>query len=216
MRSFWTEPFLWIHLAGLAAVPLTLELVWLGLAFGNPLLPIGLELLIVAAIGIVPVLGMQLTRPFDIFSLLFLALKPECLSNEQQRLLSLFKRRTSKFWAIAAAALMAWVLWQIYQVAPMAAGVVPLASGWRLAGLLGAGLAFLFSNLFLQVPLSVVQVLFTSEAEWATTKPYPLEKTPKDFTIPGLRVNRILPVTIQPESDNVITAASSESSSEPM
>ncbi|MBE9124798.1 low-complexity tail membrane protein [Coleofasciculus sp. LEGE 07092] len=216
MRSFWTEPFLWIHLAGLAAVPLTLELLWLGLAFGEPLLPMGLELLIVATIGIVPVLGMQLTRPFDIFSLLFLALKPERLSEEQQRLLSLFKRKTSKFWAIAAAAFMAWVLWQIYQVAPMAAGVVPLAPRWRVVGLLGAGLAFLSSNLFLQVPLSVVQVLFTSEAEWATTKPYPLEKTPKDFTVPGLRVNRILPVTVQQETANVITSPSSESSSQPL
>jgi len=193
-RSFWSEPFLWIHLAGLAAVPLTLEVVWLGLAVGDPLLPVWLEFLLVAAIGTVPVLGMQLTRPFDIFSLLILAIKAEQLSEEQRRLLGLFKTKPNKLLTIAGAILMLWVLWQIYRVAPIAAPIVALESGWRIAGLLGAGLAFLASNLFLQVPLSVAQVLFTSEAEFAATEPYPVEKIPQDFTVPGLRVNRILPL----------------------
>jgi hypothetical protein len=95
MRSFWTEPFLWIHLAGIAALPLALELVWLGLAVGDPILPVWLELLLVAAVGIVPVLWMQLTRPFDIFSILVLAMKPEQLTQEQRRLLSLFKTKNN-------------------------------------------------------------------------------------------------------------------------
>jgi len=51
MRSFWTEPFLWIHLAGIAALPLALELVWLGLAVGDPILPVWLELVLVIATG---------------------------------------------------------------------------------------------------------------------------------------------------------------------
>ncbi|MDP8965167.1 MAG: low-complexity tail membrane protein [Cyanobacteriota bacterium] len=196
MRSFWTEPFLWIHLAGLAAVPLALEFVWLGLAVGDPILPVWLEFLLVAAIGIGPVLWMQLTRPFDIFSILVLAMKPEQLTQEQRRLLSLFRTKTNPVVTIGAAVFMLWVLWQIYRVAPVAAAVAPLASKWRIAGLLGAGLAFLASNLFLQVPLSVVQVLLTSESEFGATEPYPLEKTPQDFTIPGVRVNRILPPMI--------------------
>ena len=196
MRSFWTEPFLWIHLAGLAAVPLALEFVWLGLAVGDPILPVWLEFLLVAAIGIGPVLWMQLTRPFDIFSILVLAMKPEQLTQEQRRLLSLFRTKTNPVGSISAAVFMLWVLWQIYRVAPLAAAVAPLAPRWRIAGLLGAGLAFLASNLFLQVPLSVVQVLLTSESEFGTTEPYPLEKTPQDFTIPGVRVNRILPPMI--------------------
>ncbi|HAX89214.1 MAG TPA: low-complexity tail membrane protein, partial [Cyanobacteria bacterium UBA11370] len=87
-----------------------------------------------------------------------------------------------------------WLLWQIYQLAPIAAGIVPLGLGWRIGGLVGAGLAFLASNLFLQVPLSVVQVLLTREEQWAATVPYPVEKTTEDFTIPGLRVNQILPL----------------------
>ncbi len=194
MRSFWTEPFLWIHLAGLAALPLTLEFVWVGLAVADPILPVWLELLVVAAVGIGPVLWMQLTRPFDIFSLLFLAMKPEQLTQEQRRLLSLFKTKTNPVVTIAAGVFMLWVLWQIYRVAPVAAAVLPFGSAWRLAGLLGAGLAFLASNLFLQVPLSVVQVLLTRESEWAATVPYSVEKVPQAFTLPGVRVNKILPM----------------------
>lgn len=191
MRSFWTEPFLWIHLAGLAALPLTLELVWLGLAVGDPILPVWLEFVLVAAIAIVPVLWMQLTRPFDIFSLLFLAMKPEQLTQEQRRLLSLFKTKTNPLLTVVAAVVMLWVLWQIYRVAPVAAAIAPLAPRWHFIGLLWAGLAFLASNLFLQVPLSVVQVLLTSESEFAATVPYSVEKIPQNFTIPGVRVNKI-------------------------
>lgn len=194
MRSFWNEPFLWIHLAGLAALPLTLELVWLGLAVGDPVLPVWLELLVVAVIGIVPVLWMQLTHPFDIFSILVIAVKPEQLSSQQQRILSLFRAKTNKLVTIGAVVLMLWLLWQIYRVAPLAADITPLPAEWRIAGLLWAGVAFLLSNLFLQVPLSVAQVLLTSESEWAATQPYPTEKIAEDFTIPGVRVKHILPL----------------------
>lgn len=193
MRSFWTEPFLWIHLAGLAALPITLELVWLGLAVGNPILPVWLELLLVTTIGIVPVLWMQLTRPFDIFSLLVVALQPEQLTQEQQKLLSLFKTKTNKLLTIIGTVLMLWILWQIYRVAPLAVGVASLIRGGHIVGLLIAGLAFLASNLFLQVPLSVAQVMFTSESEWQATPAYPLEKIQQDFTVPGIKVNQILP-----------------------
>jgi len=211
MRSFWTEPFLWIHLAGIAALPLALELVWLGLAVGDPILPVWLELLLLAAVGIVPVLWMQLTRPFDIFSILILAMKPEQLTQEQRRLLSLFKTKTNSVVTIAAAVFMLWVLWQIYRVAPVAATVAPFAPRWRIVGLLWAGLAFLVSNLFLQVPLSVAQVLLTSESEFAATEPYPVEKTPQDFTIPGVRVNQILPLAVT-ESTASATSSSQLSS----
>lgn len=192
MRSFWTEPFLWIHLAGLAAFPLTLELVWLGLAVGDPILPVWLEFLFVASIGLGPILWMQLTRPFDIFSILIFALKPEQLTQEQRRLLSLFKTKTNRVITIVAAVCLLWVLWQIYRVAPMAAAVAPLEPRWHFLGLIGAGLAFLGSHLFLQVPLGVVQVLLTSESEFSAATPYPVEKIPQDFTVPGIRVNKIL------------------------
>lgn len=196
MRSFWTEPFLWIHLAGIAALPLTLELVWLGLAVGDPILPVWLELLLVVVIGLVPVLWMQLTRPFDIFSILVLGIKPEKLTTRQRQLLSLFKTKTNQALAIAAAFFMIWVLWSIYRDAPVVAAIAPFDSGWRLLGLLWAGAAFLLSNLFLQVPLSVAQVLLVSESEFAATEPYPIEQVLQDFTLPGVRVNRILPMSL--------------------
>jgi len=192
MRSFWTEPFLWIHLVGLADLLLTLELVWLGLAAGNPILPVWLELLLVAIIGIAPVLWMQLTHPFYIFSLLIVALQPEQLTQEQQKLLSLFKTKTNKVLTIVGTVLMLWILWQIYRVAPLAVAVAALIPGGHIVGLLVAGLAFLASNLFLQVPLSVIQVLLTRESEWQTTPAYPVEKIQQDFTIPGIKVNQIL------------------------
>src|ERR671932_376548 len=131
MRSFWTEPFLWIHLAGIAALPLTLELVWVGLAVADPILPVWLELLLVAAVGIGPVLWMQLTRPFDIFSVLFLAMKPEQLTEEQRRLLRLFKTKTNRVLTVVAAVFMLWVLWQIYRMAPVAAAIASVAPRWH-------------------------------------------------------------------------------------
>jgi hypothetical protein len=138
MRSFWTEPFLWIHLAGIAALPLALELVWLGLAVGDPILPVWLELLLLAAVGILPVLWMQLTRPFDIFSLLVLAMKPEQLTQQQRRILSLFKTKANPLLTIAGAVFMLWVLWQIYRVAPVAAAnrspCTRMAVSWTVGG----------------------------------------------------------------------------------
>jgi len=212
MRSFWTEPFLWIHLAGLAALPLALELVWLGLAVGDPILPVWVELLLVAGVGIGPVLWMQLTRPFDIFSILVLAMKPEQLNVQQRRLLSLFKTKTNPVLTITAAVFMLWVVWQIYQAAPVAAMVAPFAPQWRVAGLLWAGLAFFVSNLFLQIPLSVAQVLLTSSSEFAATEPYPVEKVPQDFTLPGIKVNQILPLALTQSAAS--TTSSPELSSE--
>lgn len=211
MRSFWTEPFLWIHLAGLAALPLTLELIWLGLAIGTPLLPVWLEFLLVAVVGIAPVLWMQLTQPFDIFSILIVAMKPEQLTQEQRKILSLFRRKTSPVLAIAGAVLMVVILWQIYRVAPVAAPVAPLPPQWHMIGLLGASVAFLASHLFLQVPLSVAQVLLTSESDFAASEPYPIEKVSKDFTIPGVRVNKILPLSA-PEAVNLTPSSSPLSS----
>lgn len=196
MRSFWTEPFLWIHLAGLAALPITLELVWLGLAVGDPVLPVWLEFFFVGVMGIGPVLWMQLTRPFDIFSILVVALNPAQLTEQQRCLLQLFKTKTNRGFTIAGGIFMLWLLWQIYRVAPIAAAVSPLGSGWRLVGLLGAAFAFFASNLFLQVPLAVAQVLLARDSEFATTEPYPVEDVHKDFTMPGIKVNQILPIKI--------------------
>jgi hypothetical protein len=193
MRSFWSEPFLWIHLSGLATLPIWLEICWLGLAVGDPVLPVWLEFALVAAIGVLPVLWMQLNRPFLIFAILGVAQKPEQLDEQQRKILSLIHSPWNRLLAVIAAVFWVGVLWQLYRIAPVAANVVPLPPGLRLLGLLIAGLAFLASNLFLQVPVSVARVFVTSETEFAATKPYALERIRQDFTIVGLQVNQILP-----------------------
>ncbi|NES80896.1 MAG: low-complexity tail membrane protein [Moorea sp. SIO2B7] len=197
MRSFWSEPFLWIHLAGLAMFPLLIELVWLALAVGDPLPVFWLEFLFVALVGIVPVFWMQWNRPFDIFSILIVALKPEQMTLGQRQILSLFKTKKQRLLTAIAGVLMLVVLWQLYRLAPVVELVVsPFFPQWRFLGLLMATVAFLVSNLFLQVPLSVLGILFTSEQQFAATEPCELEKIPQEFTIFGFQVGKILPFLI--------------------
>lgn len=196
MRSFWSEPYLWVHLAGIAAVPLFLELCFLGLAVGDPLLPVWVEVLLVGLVGIAPTVWMQWQRPFCIFSLLAVALKPEVLTEEQRRLLRLFRSDESRFLTLGASALMLLVLWQLYRFAPIASHVAPFPPQARVAGLALAAIAFLGANLFLQVPVSVVRVLWASDAQVAALAPYPAEQVGRDFLLPGLRVKRILPILV--------------------
>ncbi len=193
MRSFWSEPFLWIHLAGLAALPLCLAFCLLGLAVGDPIAPVGLEFAAVAAVGIAPVLWMQLTRPFYIFSVVALSLRSEQLTIPQRQILNLFKTKSVKVPAILSALFLLWVLGRLYDLAPIASAVAPFQPEWRVAGLLLAGVAFLGANLFLQIPVSVLRVLVASEAEFAATEPATVESIRRDFTIPGWQLNQILP-----------------------
>ena len=185
-----SEPFLWIHLAGVALFPGLLFITWVGLAIGNGF-PY-LELPLLAAIAVMPILLMQLTRPFDIFSVLIFSLKPECLSESQKKILSLFKTFKQKLLSITAAVIMMLMLWLLYRLSPLAIGLVDFLPQWRILGLAIATLAFLGSNLFLQVPLSVLQVLLIKEANFIKVEAYPLEKIARSFTIPGIKVNKIL------------------------
>lgn len=192
MRSFWSDPYLWIHLAGLAALPLWLELCFLGLAVGDPFFPVWLELAFVAIAGIVPILWMQWQRPFYIFSLLAIALKPEKLTLSQRQLLTRFKSTQNRLLAVAVAILLAIALRQLYIFAPIVAAV-PFSIESRGLGLLIAAIAFLGCNLFLQVPISVASVMLTSDSVFASTAPYPLEQIPQHFTSLGLPVSQLLP-----------------------
>ncbi|MBW4560225.1 MAG: low-complexity tail membrane protein [Mojavia pulchra JT2-VF2] len=193
MSSFRSEPILWIHVAGLATLPVFLFLCLLFLSVGKPLLPVWMELLLVATIGVVPLLWMQLHRPFYIFAILGVALKPENLTEQQRKILCLIYKNLSRVPAVLAAVLLLGVLWQIYQVAPLVANLASFLPQWRGMGLLLAALAFLASNLFLQIPVSVAQVLVTNDTEFAAIEPLPLEKIQQNFTILGVRVNQILP-----------------------
>lgn len=201
MQSFRSEAFLWIHLAGLAALPILLQLCWLGLAVGDPILPVWLEFSTVAAIGVLPVLWMQMSRPFSIFALLAVAQKPDRLDEQQRKVLRLIRTTANRLLAIVTAILLVAVLWLLYRTAPIAANVVPLPPEWRILGLLLASVTFLASNLFLQVPVSVARVFVTSETEFSKAKPYPVERIARDFTIIGWQVNRILPLFANHQTD---------------
>lgn len=193
MRAFWSDPYLWIHLAGLAALPVLLEVCLLGFATGDPIGPTWLELFLVAVAGVLPIAWMQTQRPFYIFSLVALALRPTQLSEDQRRILTLFHNRRSWVRVIAGAVALTIVLRQLYQVSAIASTAVPWLGDSRLVGLLLASGAFLGANLFLQVPLSVLQVMLASEAEFTATAPFVVEQIPQNFTVAGLPVNQIVP-----------------------
>jgi hypothetical protein len=57
--------------------------------------------------------------------------------------------------------------------------------------LLVAAIAFLVANLFVQVPVSVLGILFTQNKIYEETTPINIEDIPKNLTVPGLRVRKI-------------------------
>lgn len=193
MRAFWLDPYLWIHLAGLAMVPLSLEVCLLGLAVGDPVLPVWLEFLLLIGVGIGPVLWMQLRRPFYIFAAIAVALQPGQLTEDQRRLLTLIKLPRHRIVAMAAAVGLVPVAWQLYCGAAIAAPMAPFDPASRWLGLLVASLSLLAAHLFLQVPLNVLGVLWHRQAEFAATAPYPLDAIASDFTILGVQMRQLLP-----------------------
>jgi hypothetical protein len=196
MRSFRSEPILWLHVAGLATLPVFLGLCLFFLSIGSidePLAPKWLEILLVAAIGVVPVLWMQLRRPFYIFAILGVAIKPDKLNDKQLKILSLINKKLNRSLVIVAAVILVLVLLPIYSYSLQLASLMPVPAQWRSLGLLLAGLSFLGSNLFWQIPLSVAGVFVASETEFNNCKVYPVERIAQDFTILGVRVNQILP-----------------------
>jgi hypothetical protein len=191
MRSFRSDPYLWVHLAGLAALPIFLELCLVGLGMGNSLMPVWFELLFVGGLGILPILWMQWQKPFSIFSLVVLAVRPDRLSEDQRKVLGLFKTPIQRVIAVIVAVFMAFVLWQLYRIAPIAGVVLPGAT--RGVGLLWAAIAFFLGNLFIQVPASVLRLLLMGDSNFAAAPAYPIEQIPSSFTLLGLRVNQLLP-----------------------
>lgn len=205
MTAFRHDPYLWLHLAGLAALPLWLDLCLAGLAVGNPVVPPWLEQGLLVLIGTVPVLWMQWHRPFYLFSALVVAVRPQYLSEEQRRLLQLQRGWLGRIVAIAIAAVSVWLLSVLYALAPVAATTTPLAGSSRVAGWLVGAIAFLLANLFLQVSGSALRLLLARPSAVAAATPYPLEAIPHDFTLVGLRVAKLLPerVVTQPSPEAI-------------
>jgi hypothetical protein len=187
MRSSWSEPYLWLHLAGIAAVPLLLEFCLVGLVASHSWLAVGL----VAIAGIAPIAWMQWQRPFSIFSLVVVALKPSQMTEMQRRILGQFKLPIGKVVTVITAVLALVLLWKLQQWVPAVTQPIDLPAG-PLGGLLLATAAFLLTNLFLQVPASVLPVLLTTDSQLGA--PYPVAQIPQDFTLLGFQLKQILPV----------------------
>jgi hypothetical protein len=186
-KQFWADPYLWVHGAGLAVVPLALLICLWGLAMGDPVLP-GLEVILVGLAGILPIGWMQLQRPFCIYSLPFVVVDPSQLTEAQRRLLTLFRTRRNPWVVGLASGGLFLVLRQLYAVSASVA-----AGDNRWLGLTIAALGFLAANLFLQVPLSVLRVMGVTDNQVATTLPYPIAQIKSDFFAYGLPLPRILP-----------------------
>lgn len=193
MQGFRRDPYLWVHLSGLAAVPLALGICLLALAVEKTFLPGPLQLLLIALFGIGPVLWMQLQRPFSIFSVLAIALRPEALSDEQRRILGWFRTPVSQAVAIATALLMGVLFWQLVRLAPSVSSFTPLNGFAPFNVLLLASGSFLAANLFAQVPVAVLRVMVLSPSRFEAGVPYPSDRIRQDFTLLGLKLNRILP-----------------------
>lgn len=184
-----SEPFLWIHFGGIIVFPLMLGITVIGLTVGDRYNYL-IELPWLIAIAILPVSLMQLYRPFNIFSVLFVALQPEFLTQKQRKILALFKRKQQKVFSAIATGLMLFSLWLLYNFSP----VIELANllpQQRILGLAIASIAFLGSNLFLQIPLSAFQVLLTSESEFAQIEQCSLEEIKSNFTTAGIKVSKL-------------------------
>lgn len=193
MTAYRRDPYLWVHVAGLAALPLWIDGCLAGLAVGDPVLPVGLEVALLSLIGLLPVLVMQWTRPFYLFSVLVLALRPDTLTTERRQLLAIQRTWPSRLLsAIAAIFAIALLLW-LYRLAPVASEVTPLRGLPRAVGWLSCGLFFLLANLFLQVPVSAGRLLLARPRAVAKATPLEPAQVLSAFTVLGLRVSKILP-----------------------
>lgn len=178
-------------------MPLWLALCGLGLAVGTPTFP-GVEQGAIILLGVLPIALMQLLRPFCIFSLMALALKPSSLTTTQRQTLSLFRRWQVRWWAVVVPVPLIWLLLQLYPQAIVMSDLTPFVAWGRLGGVAVAGGSFFMANLFLQVPISVLAVLATGDRTFASANPYPFDRVSQDFTQVGLPLKQLLPMVLPP------------------
>ena len=200
--------YLWVHLVGLAAVPLLLDICLAGLASASPAFnypsAFGLQFWAVALFGIVPTAWMQIQRPFYIYSLPPLALKPSVLSEEDRRGLTVLTSWQIKALSGVTALFLIWLLTQVYarlsQVSPIMGST---------AGLVSAIASFFFICLFLQISVSVVRSLLIGQDTLQRVKPFEASEVSTNFLMLGLRVRKIFPTEVaitETQADSTRTA----------
>ncbi|MEB3117338.1 MAG: low-complexity tail membrane protein [Limnothrix sp.] len=185
------DPYLWVHLAGLAALPLCAELCLLGLAAGDPLLPGGWDWLLVGLLGTAPIVAMQWLRPFYPFSVLLVSLRADRLNETQQRILQRWAGWETKAIALIASLLVLWALQRLDQLSPLAAEIAPLDQ--RAIGLLVVWLGALLGSLLLTVALVSLWVLLTPQTAFSAIEPFPVGNVPGSFLRLSVRLTKVLP-----------------------
>ena len=183
-----SEPFLWIHLGGIVVFPLMWFVTLIGLGIGNRYSYL-IEIPLLIAVAILPVLLMQLYRPFNIFSLLFFSIQPESLTEDRRRILTLFKTQQQKLVSCITASFMLLNLGLLYYFAPLMANLSSALPQNHLFGFAIAIIAFCGSNLFLQVPLSALLVLISNKK--ASIDPCTPTEVDREFTAPGIKLSHI-------------------------
>ena len=212
MATSRTDPYLWLHLSGLATVPLWLDGCLAGLAVGDPIAPSTVEISLLAIVGILPVLAMQWQRPFYLFSLLAIAVQPAALTLSQRQLLRVQRHWFNRVIAVAVAAALGWLLGVIYHLAPIASDITPFTRWGHAGGWLVAAGCFWGANLCLQVAISALRLLMARPRAVTALEPYPVDTVTQDFTVVGLRLKRILPPSWVPETALPPATAPTESS----
>lgn len=190
--------YLWIHAAGLAAVPLLLDICLAGLAstgsaFDYPV-AFRAQFWAIALLSIAPPLAMQLVKPFYVFSLPPLALKPTELSDDQRRCLQVLKTLQVKILAGITAGFSLWILQVLYAELPQ---IKPLMT--PSSGLITAALSFFLACLFLQISVSAGRSIFVGPSTLKRVTPYQREAIARDFLILGLPVDKLLPTDERPD-----------------
>ncbi|MEL6489880.1 MAG: low-complexity tail membrane protein [Cyanobacteria bacterium J06621_3] len=186
--------YLWVHVVSLAAVPLLLDVCLAGLASAGPALAFGGQFWAIALLGVVPALAMQWLKPFYVFSIPPLALKPAALSEDQRRCLTIFKSWQIKALAVVVAFFSVWVLGKVYGMLPQ---VSPLLT--PKAGLICGAIAFFFAATFMQISVSAIRALLIGPEALKRVQMVEERAIASDFLILGIPVKKLLPEASQPD-----------------
>lgn len=189
------EAYLWFHLGGLAALPLTLALTLVGLGLGTPGPWVWLEFGLVGLVAIAPVVLMQWRRPFYIFSVLGVAVPPKTLNDHRRRLLTRYYEAPRSLISGGVGLAMVPLLWQLFRLAPLTRIAISpdLLPQWRLLGLVVAALGLTLTHFLLQIAIALIPVGFTPESTLQREEPYPFQAIPQDFLILGFPLGELFP-----------------------
>jgi hypothetical protein len=187
-----SEPFLWFHVALLAAVPLTLILGMLGLGVGDPVLPEWFEITVLGLPAIALPIVLQWWKPLSPFSLWLFTKPLELTDDNERRILAVVKDFKTVLVAIALGILVDAIFYKMYSAAPIVDNALPLPDSLRILGMIWWLGFFLISNFLIQAGAVAIRVLLLSEADLNQLTPLPLENINSTFTSLGKRSPQLL------------------------